>query len=186
VAAVIERVPKGGIMGLSRRVVILLASLAVALPAVAQDVYVYPTRGQSPQQQDKDKYDCHGWATQQTGFDPSRPAAAAPLPPPPPPVDHSHDGSILRTTGRGAAVGAIGGAIGGNAGKGAAIGAATGALVGGVRRRDRIRQEEANQQAYQSQAQYAQSQANATNAAGRNNYNRALATCLQGRGYTVN
>src|SRR5689334_12525290 len=172
-------------MGLSRRVVILLASLAVAAPAVAQDVYVYPTRGQSAQQQDKDRYDCHGWATQQTGFDPSRPAAgaAAPLPPPPPPVDHSRDGSVMRGAGRGAA---IGGAIGGNAGKGAAIGAATGALVSGVRRRDRIRQEEANQQAYQSQAQHAASQQNAATSAQRNNYNRALATCLQGRGYTVN
>ena len=176
-------------MGLSRRVVILLASLVVAAPVVrAQDVYVYPTRGQSAQQQDKDRYDCHGWAVKQTGFDPSRPAtaSAAPMPPPPPPPDHSHDGSIMRTTGRGAAVGAIGGAIGGNAGKGAAIGAATGALVGGIRRRDRIRQEEANQQAYAQQQQYAASQQSATSSAKRGNYNRALATCLQGRGYTVN
>lgn len=37
--------------------------------------YVYPERGQSAEQQAKDRYECHSWAVGQTGFDPSQPAA---------------------------------------------------------------------------------------------------------------
>jgi hypothetical protein len=33
--------------------------------------YVYPKKGQSVEQQDKDRYECHRWAVSQTGFDPS-------------------------------------------------------------------------------------------------------------------
>lgn len=36
-----------------------------------EDVYVYPREGQSPEQQDRDRYECHRWAVDQTGFDPS-------------------------------------------------------------------------------------------------------------------
>ena len=35
-------------------------------------VYFYPTQGQSPQQQDRDRFECYNWAVQQTGFDPGR------------------------------------------------------------------------------------------------------------------
>jgi len=73
----------------------------------------------------------------------------------------------FRGAARGATIGAVGGAIGGNAGKGAGTGAATGALVGGMRRRD----------------QYAQQQS--SNSQQQSLYNRALATCMQARGYTV-
>jgi len=124
--------------------------------ALAQG-YVYPAKGQSPQQQQKDQSDCHGWAMQQTGVNPG-----AMAPPPSGPT-----GQVARTTARGAAVGAVGGAIGGNAGKGAAIGAATGALVGGMRRVDQRRA-----------AEQQQSQASAE-------YGRAYQACLEGRGYTV-
>src|ERR1700760_3646080 len=34
-------------------------------------VYVYPAQGQSSEQTDRDKYECHMWAVQQTGVDPS-------------------------------------------------------------------------------------------------------------------
>jgi hypothetical protein len=34
-------------------------------------VYFYPKKGQSPEQQDRDRYECYNWAKQQTGFDPS-------------------------------------------------------------------------------------------------------------------
>ena len=40
------------------------------------DVYIYPNKGQSAQQQDRDRYECHSWAVGQTGFDPTRPAQA--------------------------------------------------------------------------------------------------------------
>lgn len=35
-----------------------------------QDLYIYPSRGQSEQQQSDDRYECHRWASQQTGYDP--------------------------------------------------------------------------------------------------------------------
>lgn len=35
--------------------------------------YVYPKKGQSADQQAKDRYECHRWAVDQTGFDPSQP-----------------------------------------------------------------------------------------------------------------
>jgi len=73
-----------------------------------------------------------------------------------------------------AAVGAVGGAIGGDAGKGAAIGAGVGAATG------LIRQGRQNRQAAQ-----AQQQAQTQDQAGRSNYDRAYAACMQGRGYQV-
>jgi hypothetical protein len=37
-----------------------------------EDLYVYPQQGQSPDQQANDRYDCHKWASSQTGFDPTQ------------------------------------------------------------------------------------------------------------------
>ena len=94
--------------------------------AMAQ--YVYPQRGQSPQQQQGDEISCSDWATQQTGYRPSGSSSG------------SSGGIIsdraLRGAARGAGIGAIGGAIGGDAGKGAAIGAAVGGITGGIRHQD--------------------------------------------------
>lgn len=39
--------------------------------AAQEDMIIYPAKGQSQQQLNKDRYDCHVWATNQTGFDPS-------------------------------------------------------------------------------------------------------------------
>ena len=45
----------------------------VAVPVQpAPRIFAYPARGQSPEQQDRDQYECHNWAVQQTGVDPSR------------------------------------------------------------------------------------------------------------------
>ena len=35
-----------------------------------QDLYVYPAEGQSEQQQADDRYECHRWAVDETGYDP--------------------------------------------------------------------------------------------------------------------
>ncbi|MGE0649279.1 MAG: glycine zipper family protein [Alphaproteobacteria bacterium] len=70
----------------------------------------------------------------------------------------------LRGAARGAALGAIGGAIGGDAGKGAAIGAGVGGAAGLMRRGRAERAEAAHQ----------------------DDFVRAFATCMNGRGYTVN
>ena len=142
---------------LAGAVAVVPVTLALVAGSAGAQGYVYPAKGQSPQQQQKDQSDCHGWAMQQSGVNPGTMAA-----PPSGPSGH-----MVRGAGRGAAIGAVGGAIGGNAGKGAAIGAATGALVGGMRRRDERRSAE-------------QQQANASA-----EYGRAYAACLEGRGYTV-
>jgi hypothetical protein len=42
-----------------------------------QRVFVYPAHGQSPEQTERDRYECHVWAVQQTGVDPSRADASA-------------------------------------------------------------------------------------------------------------
>jgi|SRR5215469_3767041 len=147
-------------------------SAALAQPA---QMYIYPSKGQSQQQQDKDRYDCHTWAVHQTGFDPSgaNPGNPQYLDPQPYQPSQRH---VVRGAGRGAALGAIGGAIAGDAGKGAAAGAAIGGGVGVLRRRD-----ERRQQASDAQQQKAQAQTNQVVA-----YQRAMAACLQGRGYNVN
>jgi len=150
--------------------------------------YIYPQRGQSPQQEESDRGQCYGWAVQQTGFDPANPRVAMPPPPPmySPPPQQSLAGGALAFGAGGAALGAAGGAIGGNAGEGAAIGAAVGGLFGLIRRareheeqQQQMQQGERQQQAYQAQQQNALAQ-------GRANYNRAFSACMTGRGYTVN
>lgn len=46
---------------------------AYAAPGSANsDVYIYPRNGQSDQQMSNDRYECHSWASGQTGFDPTR------------------------------------------------------------------------------------------------------------------
>jgi hypothetical protein len=174
-------------IGAVRHVVTLVSVLAMLTHAAgAQDVFMYPARGQSQQQQDRDRYECHSWAAGQTGFDPSRATAAPPAPAPAPPPEEAPQGGFLRGGARGAAIGAVGGAIGGDAGKGAAIGAASGALIGGFRRRDQMERQAQQQRSYQQQQQTAQANQSSANAWQRNSYNRAMAACLQGRGYTVN
>ena len=46
-------------------------------PPPPQRVFVYPANGQSPEQTERDRYECHVWAVQQTGVDPSRADASA-------------------------------------------------------------------------------------------------------------
>ena len=147
-----------------------------AVPAPPpQRVFVYPANGQSAEQTDRDRYECHVWAVQQTGVDPSR-ADASP-----------YERVVVQPAnppGSGTVAGAIGGAIIGsiiagprNAGAGLVLGGATGAIVGS-----------AADASAQAQAQQTQAQINQSAAAGRargDSYRRALGACLQGRGYTV-
>jgi len=50
-----------------------------AMPVSNYEVIAYPAQGQSPDQQARDRYECHSWAVGQSGFDP---AAAQYAPPP--------------------------------------------------------------------------------------------------------
>ncbi len=142
--------------------------LAAAMSALAQDVYIYPNKGQSPEQQQRDEYECYQWAKTNTGYDPANPAAGAAAQPT---QAKKQTGGVARGARGGAAIGAIAG----DSSESAARGAAAGALFGG------IRQGRANQQAQQQQQQQQASQS----AASSSNYNRAYAACLEGRGYTV-
>jgi len=142
--------------------------MAAVTTAQAADMYVYPKGGQDKAQQDKDTYECHSWAVQQTGFDPTKPPSTGTQ------TQSSQGGEVVGGAAKGAALGAIGGAIAGDAGKGAAIGAGVGAAGGGIKKRSAQKEQEAQQQAakqaYQNNLE---------------SYNRAKATCLEGRGYSV-
>jgi|SRR5688572_5943237 hypothetical protein len=130
------------------------------------DVFVYPSKGQTKEQQEQDEFACYKWGKEQTGFDPTQTVQQAA-----PPQQH---GQVVGGAARGAALGAIGGAIAGDAGKGAAIGAAVGGGAGAMRRRGQARQAEAAQQ--KAEEKYEASLAG---------YKRAFSACMTGRGYTV-
>jgi len=146
----------------------------VAVPGPRpQRLFVYPARGQSPDQLARDRYQCHVWAVQQTGFDPSRASVPA------------YERVIVQPApGAGTVAGAVGGAIIGSilagprdSGVGALFGGATGAILGSAADAD------ARQQAEQAQ------QFNRQAAEGRSrsqDYRRAISACLDARGYSVN
>jgi hypothetical protein len=46
---------------------------AVGPGSASEEIYVYPRNGQSEEQQATDRYECHRWAVERTGFDPTRP-----------------------------------------------------------------------------------------------------------------
>lgn len=130
-------------------------------------VFIFPEKGQTKDQQDFDQFTCNKWAKEQTGIDPNQ-MAATPAPQAP------EGGQAMRGAAGGAAIGAVGGAIGGNAGKGAAIGAAVGGGMGMMRRH---RAEMEYQQEVQVQA--------ADRQAAQQKFNRAYTVCLEGKGYKV-
>jgi hypothetical protein len=44
----------------------------------ADQLFIYPKNGQTEQQQAQDRYECHTWASGQTGFDPTQPGGGVP------------------------------------------------------------------------------------------------------------
>ena len=147
--------------------------------ATGADIYVYPTNGQSDRQLDRDRYECHGWAGKQSGYDPSRAQLAShqkvqvvAMPP-----DH-----------RGAVNGAVAGAVIGasvswphDAAEGALVGAVAGAVIGAATDSARAREAAglASRQTAAEQAEQARIEKQAYD------YRRAITACLEGRGYTV-
>jgi len=132
-------------------------------------LFVYPSKGQSQQQQKKDEYECYVWAMQQTGIDPLN------LPKTQAAQQSGPTGGAIKGAAKGAAAGAAIGAIAGDAGKGAAIGAAAGGM-GGLSQ-GRRGQAQANQQA--------QANAAATDAEIKNTFIKAFSVCIEGKGYTI-
>jgi len=155
----------------------LLASL-MASPAGAQELMIYPSKGQSAEQQQKDKGECYAWAQQQTGFDPM--TAEAPSKTVTTQLEKEKvigSGAAVKGAAGGAALGAVTGAIMGDAGKGAAAGAAGGALIGAVRRRREVN--DAPTSETHTNPEYTKY------AAAREQFNKAVKACLSGRGYGV-
>jgi hypothetical protein len=142
----------------------LIAGVLVVGNTSAQQ-FVYPAKGQSAEQTDRDKYDCYNWAKQQTGFDPSQPTQVASSSSSP----KKGGGEVVKGAAVGAGVGAVGGAIAGDAGKGAAIGASTGALLGGIKKNQNKKEQQTEQQQQQAAVAGAKSA-----------YDRAYKACLEG------
>lgn len=153
------------------------AAYTVRLPPT--QVYFYPAAGQDADRQERDRYECYLWAVQQTGFDPSLPHPAPyprveviPMPPP----------------GRDTALGAVTGAMLGaavahprDAAEGAVLGAVAGAVIGAASDAARQGQAERIQQRYEQRD--LQHVARIERLA--RDYRRAMAACLEGRGYIV-
>ena len=151
----------------ARHLTLIALAAALALPAAAQQ-YVYPAKGQKPEQQKADEAACHTWAIQQSGYDPAKP--------PPPPAAPAQPTTATGTTpgagARGAARGAVVGEIVDDDAK-------TGAAVGAVAARGQSRRQN-NQQ-----AAAAQQQQQAATSQGQASFAKARAACLEGKGYTV-
>ena len=138
---------------------------------------IYPAKGQSPSQQAADEAACTAWAETQTGMvlsggkvnvDSAAQASKQKT------ADATQGAAVVGAA-TGAAAGAAIGAIAGDAGAGAAIGAVAGAM-GGRRAKKQAEQQAAAQGAQQAQAQ---------GQAATDQFKKAAAVCLQGRGYTV-
>ena len=155
-------------------IMVLISTLFLFETAFAQQLVIYPARGQSNEQMQKDKFECFSWAKDQTGFDPTAPPQVTTMAP--------ESRSVTRGTARGGlkggAIGAGLGALTGNAGTGATLGALKGGTLG------RLRSRSQNDRNRQAQAQAEQRQL-AQHAQGLDAYNRAYSACLEGRGYTV-
>jgi hypothetical protein len=133
-------------------------------------LYVYPSKNQTQQQQKQDEFECYKWAVDQSGIDPlNLPKVTAP------PPQSGPDGSAVVGAAKGAAAGAAIGSISGDMGKGAAYGAMAGAVVG--RRQGKQAQAQANQQSQQ--------QADAQNKANIESFRKAFTVCIEGKGYTI-
>src|SRR5207249_1788835 len=95
--------------------------VAMAVPAVFAQQFVYPAKGQNAQQQKKDEAECSSWAVKQSGFDPAKPPPPQQAAQPPTTATGTTPGAGVRGAARRVIAGAN---VGGDAGTGAAAGAA--------------------------------------------------------------
>jgi hypothetical protein len=143
-----------------------LLGTTAAVAIAQQKPVIYPAKGQSAEQQQKDDGECYVWAKNTTGVDPAALAAA------PPQQQAQPKGQVAKGMMRGAVGGAV---IGEVADDNAGGGAAAGALVGGARSAHKGKQAQAQQQ---SQAKAARQEAMST-------YYRGFGACMEGRGYVI-
>jgi hypothetical protein len=179
----------------------LSAMMIAAAPALAQGaavappsgqktlastvgVYVFPTTGQTTEQQNKDEGECYTWAVQQSGTDPFQAqkqaqqqqaqADAAKKQ-----VEQSGKGAGAKGAVGGAAAGALIGEIASDdAGKGAAYGAAAGMIAG---RRKAKKEKEKAEEKVEQQSQTAQKATQEQV----ENFKKAFSVCLEAKKYMV-
>lgn len=145
-----------------------IVGLVVAAAAAATEPVVYPAKGQSAQQQERDQYECHEWATKDTGVDPVA-LAEQKLGTPAPEKKQGAGGAAAS-----AGIGAARGAMDGDAAAGAARGFGIGRMIQVAKAKRQLREQ---QSASAEQNSAVQEQLKT--------YDRAYAACLTGRGYTV-
>lgn len=150
-------------------VLAMMAAMLMGIGTVwAAEPQVTPAKGQTALQQERDQFECHQQATQQTGVDPialaeqklrSATPAAAP-----------QGGGAER----GALLGGLRGELEGNAGAGAAQGAGMGRMLAVLRAKRQLREQQSPSTA-DGAAVHAQL----------DKYDQAYVSCLTARGYTV-
>jgi hypothetical protein len=187
-----KRFSRASFTALATAAVVLLAGCVAAPPPRPvyappppdkpnTDVYAYPLNNQSPDQQERDRYECNAWAVKQSGFDPSGPNV--------PPHDRYRVVAVGPPPGSGTAFGAVTGAILGaviagprNAGAGLIVGGVAGGLVGtAAEQQQRAAADTQAQQIANNQSAQQMAVIDARAA----NYRRALGACFEGRGYSV-
>ena len=152
--------------------------------AATMNVYVFPTKGQTPEQQSTHEAECYNWAVQNTGADPFDLAkkdeqAAQQAAQTKQQAAQATQGAGAKGAVKGAAAGALIGEIANDdAGKGAAYGAAAGVIAG--RRRSKAAKQQVEKQADQQLQQTQQANAEATA-----NFKKAFSVCLEAKEYMV-
>lgn len=180
---------------MSKKIGIALLVFAIASIAPAQEnrylssalgVYVFPSEGQSSEQQLREEAECYGWAVERAGVDPFELQKLE--------AEHQQQTEAARQqadrVGEGApASGAVGGAaagalIGGisRGGKGARRGAAAGAVLGVIG--GAAAQREARDQAQQQVEQQSERQMKATKEQ-QESFRRAFSVCMESKNYMV-
>jgi hypothetical protein len=152
---------------MNQRILWALALAAALITEAGAAQFVYPAKGQSPQQQKKDEGECHVWAAQQSKYDPTKPPQQTAAAKPPTTATGTTPGAGARGAARGGVVGGI------------LVDAVAGAAAGAVAARGQSRRQNTAQAQQQQQAVTQQDQA------GMAAYQKARSACLEGRGYTV-
>lgn len=164
------------------KIVLLLLSISAGF-ALANEPYVYPSNGQTLEQQKQDEFECYQWAIERSGFDPvnntTNLSTADVSYQPQESASGGAGKSALGGAARGAAIAEV---SDGDAGKGAATGAAL-----GIFKANRMKQQQQAMEIKQKEAAEARAsiEAEAQQKQLRTNYIRANSACLEGRGYTV-
>jgi hypothetical protein len=172
------------------RIAIPAAAWALTLCGTAAaaegKLMIYPANGQSAERLGDDRYACHLKAVEQSGFDPTNPAAeisSAPITVEVP--ENPKQGAVAKGTAAGAAAGAVIGNNNHDTLGGAILGAVVGSAIGGaVEAKGGI---EARQKAEAQAKQQAAARADRRAALERSRaeYRASIQACLEARGYVV-